>query len=86
MVPDIQWLGLRSNHAVDAHQTHQSQGLLALTKRDRRKARNMLNQECMDTEAEWRGQLQVMLMLNLKAELQILDAGALVGVIANAVQ
>lgn len=88
VVPEMQWLGLKSCHISDEDQTHRNQGLLPLTKRDRHKARNMLDQAHVDNVEEWRGQLQVMLMLNVKAELQILDAaaGALIQVIREAVQ
>jgi meiotic recombination protein SPO11 len=63
-VPSVRWLGVRS--------------LLELTSRDRRIARRMLEKETMEEEGrevEWRRELQVMLMLNLKAEIQILSDG-----------
>jgi len=90
VVPEIRWLGLNASHITDCDQTHRNQGLMPLTKRDRLKARKMLDQERMSENGgdEWRGQLQVMLVLNLKAELQILDTipGALVDLIKSAVQ
>jgi meiotic recombination protein SPO11 len=67
-VPQIKWLGLRSEHML--FNTYASQGLLALTARDRRKAQKMLER----SEDDLKRELQVMLMLNMKAELQILDA------------
>lgn len=76
-VPGMQWLGLRSKHIIDDDTTHQSQGLMPLTRRDRHKARKMLEQDWADGDGDdvgWRHELQVMLMLNLKAELQVLDA------------
>lgn len=76
-VPGMQWLGLRSKHIINDDTTHQSQGLMPLTRRDRHKARKMLGQNWADgdgDDAGWRHELQVMLMLNLKAELQVLDA------------
>lgn len=90
VVPEIQWLGLKSNHIEDGDQTHQNQGLMPLTKRDRHKARKILEQDRIaerGNEAEWRGQLQVMLVLNLKAELQLLDAapGALMDLVKSPV-
>ncbi|GAB7346992.1 hypothetical protein MBLNU459_g3144t1 [Dothideomycetes sp. NU459] len=74
-VPEMRWLGLRSRHIADDDLTHRIQGLMPLTRRDRCKARKMLEPNwCVDGEsAEWRHELQVMLVLNLKAELQILD-------------
>lgn len=79
-VPRIQWLGLRSadiGRVSDGNDLHQSQGLLHLTARDRRKAVSMLSWTDLaenGREPEWRLELQVMLMLNLKAELQLLEA------------
>jgi meiotic recombination protein SPO11 len=45
------------------------QGLLKLTSRDRRIAFKMLEK---DVEVEWRRELQIMMMLNVKAEIQVL--------------
>lgn len=76
VVPDMRWIGLRSRHIVDNDLTHQVQGLMPLTRRDRHKARRMLEQKWIFENgevAEWRSELQVMLVLNLKAELQVLD-------------
>ncbi|CAD0092128.1 unnamed protein product [Aureobasidium vineae] len=77
VVPRIEWLGLHSRAITDEDQTHRHQGLLTLTLRDRYKAKKMLEWErhtSFDEAAHWRRELQVMLMLNLKAELQILDS------------
>ncbi|KAK4953657.1 endodeoxyribonuclease [Elasticomyces elasticus] len=80
-VPQLQWLGLRSEHMLlGGDSTHASQGLLTLTARDRSKARKMLERDVDGNgieeaeRAEGRRPLQVMLMLNIKAELQLLDA------------
>jgi len=75
-VPSIQWLGVRSCDIVqnDADKI----GLLKLTKRDRRIAIRMLEKDMFQEggkEGEWRRELQVMLMLNLKAEIQVLSSG-----------
>lgn len=51
-------------------------GLLRITPRDRRIARGMLGREMWGEEGRetvWRRELQVMLMLNVKAEIQILS-------------
>ncbi|KAL1304175.1 hypothetical protein AAFC00_000600 [Neodothiora populina] len=91
-VPNMQWLGLCSRHIKDGDDTHGNQGLMPLTKRDRHKARKMLEKKEFcgeeDSVPVWRGQLQVMLYLNLKAELQILDTcpGALTNTITCAVE
>lgn len=76
-VPAIQWMGLRSRDITDENRTHRNQGLMALTRRDRHRARKMLEwgRSAGPEEAEqWRRELQVMLMLNLKAEIQIIDS------------
>lgn len=79
VVPGIKWLGLRSEHIVQpalSDDLHGSQGLLTMSARDRKAARNMLGRAVFaeDAEGEWRRELQVMLLLNIKAELQLLDA------------
>lgn len=54
----------------------ESVGLLKLTARDRRIARRMLEREHFGEEGrelEWRREVQVMLMLNVKVEIQILS-------------
>jgi meiotic recombination protein SPO11 len=83
-VPDLQWLGLCSAHLGAAiNDVHASQEILPLTKRDRMKAMRMLErQPAQETfrdgdeteETSSRTELQRMLMLNVKAELQVLDA------------
>ncbi|KAK6004629.1 hypothetical protein QM012_008491 [Aureobasidium pullulans] len=89
VVPRIQWLGLHSRAITDEAHTHRNQGLMALTSRDRHKARKMLEWEehaSFDEGAQWRRELQVMLMLNLKAEMQIVDSdpSGLINMIKNA--
>lgn len=89
VVPDIRWMGLRSRDITDEDHTHRNQGLMTLTLRDRHKARKMLAWEqhaSLAQAAQWRRELQVMLMLNLKAEMQIVDSGSsgLINMIKNA--
>jgi meiotic recombination protein SPO11 len=72
-VPSVQWLGVRS---CDFLQEEDVQGLSKLTARDRRIAVKMLER---DVEMEWRRELQVMLMLNVKAEIQVLGNGERLG-------
>jgi meiotic recombination protein SPO11 len=74
-VPSIQWLGVRSYDFLQKEED--VQGLLKLTARDRRIAVKMLEKE-MFGEEEWR-ELQVMLMLNVKAEIQVLGNGESLG-------
>lgn len=76
-VPQLQWLGLRIDHMMDYVFERHNQGLLSLTARDRRKAVKMLGRSVPsedDAELYKREALQTMLMLNTKAELQLLDA------------
>lgn len=76
-VPELRGLGLRSEHIrLAGTDTHAAQGLLTLTKRDRQKALTMLEQlgdEDDEHSAMQRRELQTMLLLNVKAELQLLD-------------
>lgn len=77
-VPQLQWLGLKSCHLPhDERQSSSTQGVLKLTKRDRQKARGMLEQHHgsdIVLDDAWQSELRQMLMLNVKAELQLLDA------------
>ncbi|KAI8933214.1 hypothetical protein NX059_009849 [Plenodomus lindquistii] len=81
----IRWLGLKGHHmsrtpvgesGTDTSAMPRLQGLMKLTGRDRAKATRMLEWDlCAEhgPEQEWRQELQSMLMLNIKAEMQILD-------------
>jgi len=81
-VPSIKWLGVRSSDFL-----HDSDviGLMALTKRDRRIAERMLGRQNEGIgELDWenmgcRRELQVMLMLNVKVEIQVLGNGEKLG-------
>jgi meiotic recombination protein SPO11 len=75
-VPEMQWLGIRTDDVLADVQDDEA--VLKLTARDRRKAAAML--ERLGGEAEAGGvdeqckiELQKMLMLNIKAEIQILE-------------
>jgi|SRR5690242_3188022 len=84
-LPSMRWLGVKRQHIVQApmeqHSMHtcavpELHGLMRLTARDRSKAVRMLEWDlCSETgpEQDWRHELQTMLMLNVKAEMQILD-------------
>ena len=77
VIPSIRWIGVNSSHIGQEETHHQVQGLLKLSARDRRKATRMLERaSCTqgDAEPEWRREIQVMLMLNVKAEIQLLEA------------
>ena len=84
-LPNMQWLGVKRHHISripatesdgDAIEMPELQGLMRLTARGRAKAARMLEWDlCSDSgpEQDWRRELQTMLMLNIKAEMQILD-------------
>jgi meiotic recombination protein SPO11 len=79
ILPAIQWIGVKSIHVARQETHHQAQGLLRLSVRDRRLAQRMLHRDPFleyGQEPECRGELQTMLMLNVKAEIQLLEAGA----------
>ena len=73
----IRWLGLQSGHLFDNfNESGGISGLLPLSMRDRRLAKKMLGQSNLmkeNGEREWRRELQIMLMLGCKAEIEILD-------------
>lgn len=72
VVPGVQWLGIRSGDIMRPQ--YSSPGTLKTTSRDRRIAIKMLGSEVISSgeEWEWRAELQAMLMLNVKAEIQSL--------------
>lgn len=84
-LPQLRWIGVKSHHLKTPVSTNngyaerdvrQTQGLMKLTRRDRCKARRMLEWEVFaedGIESEWRNELQIMLMLNVKAEMQIFE-------------
>ncbi|KAF2422183.1 DNA topoisomerase IV, alpha subunit [Tothia fuscella] len=77
-LPSIRWLGVNSSYIGKQDSLHQSQGLLRLSGRDRRLAARMLEKQLFGEdgpEQEWRVEVQRMLMLNVKAEIQVLEAG-----------
>lgn len=81
-IPGLRWLGLRSSDAVVGSSAEGDDTFIPLSARDRRKAVATLknNPACAadGPEQEWRAELQRMLMLNLKAEIEILyDRGGL---------
>ena len=83
LVPRTQWLGIQSEDVTDMAKDDDCKGLLRLSGRDRHKATKMLENSSIlredGEEADWRRELQVMLVLNVKAEMEILEQG-LVGV------
>jgi meiotic recombination protein SPO11 len=74
VVPSIQWLGVRSCDFLDSG--NEMQGRLNLTARDRKIAARMLAKSVNEGyDEDPRRELQVMLMLGAKAEIQILGNG-----------
>ena len=75
-VPSIQWLGIQSRDVLAGNEQDEYSGLLRLSARDRKKAADMLERNEVlqedGIEKVWRRELQVMLMLNVKAEMEIL--------------
>jgi meiotic recombination protein SPO11 len=81
----LHWLGVQSHQIgripvtegdTDKNTIADAQGLMRLTPRDRTKARQMLGWDLYaenGPEASCRRELQTMLVLNMKAEMQILD-------------
>lgn len=69
-VPSLTYLGIRSSDFVLPERIEDERGVLRLSARDRRIAGKMLERE--DLDEEWGRELRVMLMLNVKAEIQIL--------------
>ncbi|KAI9676345.1 MAG: hypothetical protein M1817_000502 [Caeruleum heppii] len=76
VVPSISWLGLQSRDLQLLDSTVEGLELIRLTVRDRRKAISMLKKGLFAEgggEPRWRRELQVMLILNVKAEIQIMS-------------
>jgi meiotic recombination protein SPO11 len=75
-LPCLQWLGLRISEIIGGLESDGDETLMSLTRRDRRKIGTMLMRSPIwavdGPEAEWRVELQRMLILNVKAEIEIL--------------
>ncbi|KAJ5689379.1 hypothetical protein N7462_003771 [Penicillium macrosclerotiorum] len=75
-IPGLQWLGLRVEDTVLASQVSENTKFLPLTDGDRKKIITMLRNSPVwasnGPEPEWRLELQRMLMLNVKAEIEML--------------
>lgn len=75
-IPSLRWLGLRISEVVESLGADGDEALMSLTRRDRRKIVSMLSNNPVwavdGPEPEWRVELQRMLMLNVKAEVEIL--------------
>ncbi|KAI2711866.1 hypothetical protein CBS147332_5502 [Penicillium roqueforti] len=75
-IPRLKWLGLRVSDIIAVPEVLGDTALLSLTTRDRKKIMAMLRNSPVwasdGPEPEWRAELQRMLILNLKAEIEIL--------------
>ncbi|OJD24808.1 hypothetical protein ACJ73_03830 [Blastomyces percursus] len=77
-VNKMQWLGLQSSEVASRIEVYQQdeEVLIPLASRDRKKAQDMLSRSPVfaedGPEPAWRGELQHMLMSNVKAEIEIL--------------
>lgn len=84
-LPGLSWLGVKGHQlsqfnpgdrVMHTDSIPELQGVMKLTARDRTKAVQMLQWDlCSEggPEEGWRRELQAMLMLNIKAEMQVLD-------------
>ncbi|KAI9373749.1 meiotic recombination protein spo11 [Aspergillus egyptiacus] len=74
-IPCLRWLGLRISDVVEGSQLGRDEALITLSRRDRRKIVSMLSKSPVwavdGPEPEWRTELQRMLILNVKAEIEI---------------
>ena len=72
----MRWIGIRSKDVLERRNGEECKGLLRLSGRDRKKAVKMLEKSEWlkegGVEGDWRRELQVMLMLGVKAEMEVL--------------
>lgn len=75
IVPTLRWLGVKSKDLLHGETSADESSLMPLTSQDRKMAMQMLGRPAFseDFEPEWMKELQSMLMLDMKAEIQLLD-------------
>ena len=87
-VPNMRWLGIRLQDVVETQSNGEDKndtetaGILSLTPRDRKLATNMLASNPAFHEEfhlDWRREVQCMLFMNVKAEIQILGGAESLG-------
>ncbi|KMP03779.1 meiosis-specific topoisomerase Spo11 [Coccidioides immitis RMSCC 2394] len=83
-VPGVEWLGLRASDTAIPGNADVDRPLIPMTLRDRTRAQAMLSHSVIfsdEREQEWRLELQRMLMVNAKAEIEVLyeKAGGIEG-------
>ncbi|KAM5440249.1 endodeoxyribonuclease [Microsporum canis] len=75
-VPSIQWIGLYASEMIPTVDFLNGSSLIPMSRRDRKKAEAMLNRNpCFaedGPEPSWRKELQSLLVMNMKAEIEIL--------------
>ncbi|KAI5850191.1 meiotic recombination protein spo11 [Morchella snyderi] len=74
-VERVEWLGIKTGDLEEVIRSADGEveGVMVLTERDRRKAVKMLGREWMERVPEWRSEIQKMLVLNVKVEIEILS-------------
>lgn len=75
-VPSIRWVGLQASEMISTAHPSNMPSLVLMSQRDREKAEAMLKRNPSfaedGPEPTWRKELQSMLVMNVKAELEIL--------------
>ncbi|EFR00877.1 meiotic recombination protein spo11 [Nannizzia gypsea CBS 118893] len=75
-VPSIRWVGLQASEMISTVHPRNTPSLVPMSQRDRKKAEAMLKRNPSfaedGPEPTWRKELQSMLVMNVKAELEIL--------------
>lgn len=71
IVSQLELLGVK-NEDLECIQNSEH-GILSLTSSDRRKAVQLLGKTYIWSQEEWRSELQIMLFMNVKAEIQAMD-------------
>ena len=77
-VPKLRWIGVMTSDLCHVGWDG-SDSLLPMSLRDRRRAMRLLEKEIFaehGPETTWRREIQVMLMLSVKAEIQIMEKAA----------
>ena len=76
-VPILRWIGVQSSDVLAVEKRAGEHGYMPLTARDRRRATNQLDTEVFGEdgpEPQWRREVQIMLLLNVKAEIEIMGS------------
>lgn len=78
VVSQVEFLGIKNEDlemSRDECIQNNEHGILSLTSTDRRKAVRLLGKVYIWPQEEWRSELQRMLFMNVKAEIQAMDLG-----------